>query len=71
MIKKLFDTLMVPTCQPKDSNIPMGHSFEKDGKLYYVDGKNRVCLGEHFAKTDKSVVDLVENTIRYEAKNVG
>lgn len=69
MQKILFDTLIVPAYPPKDGSIPMGYSYQLDGKLYYVDGKNRVCLDEHFADSNISVVDLVENTIRYEAKN--
>lgn len=71
MQKVLFETLIVPTCPPKDSSIPIGYSYQLDGKLYYVDGKNRVCLNEHFENTQSTVTDLIENTIRYEAKNAG
>ena len=48
----------------------MGYTFEKDGKLYYIQGENRVCLSEHFADTRKSVVDLVENTIKYDVSSM-
>lgn len=61
--------MVIPTCPPKDSSIPMGYSYQLDGKLYYVDGNNRVCLNEHFEDTQSTVTDLIENTIRYEAKN--
>ena len=60
MQKVLFETLIVPTCPPKDSSIPMGYSYQLDGKL-----------NEHFEDTQSTVTDLIENTIRYEAKNAG
>ena len=66
-----LDKLLVPTCPPKDSSILMGYAYCLDGKLYYVDGKNRVYLNEHFENTQSTVTDLIENTIRYEAKNAG
>lgn len=63
--------MIFPVCPPKDSGIPLGYSYYLDGRLYYGDGKNRVCLNEHFESGNKSIVDLIENTIRYEAKNMG
>jgi hypothetical protein len=68
---QFIDAMMMPTRQPKDRSIQLGYSFEQNGKLYYVDGKYCVCLSEHFANTKKSVTDLVENTIRYEAGKAG
>lgn len=68
MQKVLFDTLCVPIRKPKDSKITLGYSFERDGRMYYVDGKNKVCLSEHFGDTKQTVTDLVENTIRYESR---
>lgn len=66
MNNKIFDSIIISKCPPKDTSITLGYTLEKDGKLYYMDGENRVCLTEIFANKN-SVVDLVERTIRYDA----
>ena len=68
MNNKTFDSIIISKCPPKDTSITLGYNLEKDGKLYYIDGENRVCLTEIFANTKNSVVDLVESTIKYDAK---
>ena len=67
MNNKAFDSIIISKCPPKDASITLGYTIEKDGKLYYMDGGNRVCLTEIFANTKNSVVDLVESTIKYDA----
>ena len=67
MNNKVFDSIIISKSPPKDASITLGYTLEKDGKLYYMDGENRVCLTEIFANTKNSVVDLVESTIRYDA----
>jgi len=67
MNNKAFDSIIISKCPPKDASITLGYTLEKDGKLYYMDGENRVCLTEIFANTKNSVVDLVESTIKYDA----
>ena len=66
MNNKAFDSIIISKCPPKDASITLGYTIEKDGKLYYMDGENRVCLTEIFANKN-SVVDLVESTIKYDA----
>ena len=66
MNNKVFDSIIISKCPPKDASITLGYTIEKDGKLYYMDGENRVCLTEIFANKN-SVVDLVESTIKYDA----
>lgn len=34
--------------------------------LYYVIGKTKIKISEHFTKTDKTALDLLENTIKFE-----
>ena len=60
--------MICPTSPPKDVDIHMGYAYRLDGKLYYADGKTRVCLDEHFGNEKKTISDLIENTIRYEAR---
>lgn len=67
MNNKVFDSIIISKCPPKDTSITLGYTVEKDGKLYYMNGENRVCLTEIFANTENSVVDLVESTIKYDA----
>ena len=67
MNNKAFDSIIISKGPPKDASITLGYTIEKDGKLYYMDGENRVCLTEIFANTKNSVVDLVESTIKYDA----
>ena len=67
MNNKVFDSIIISKCPPKDTSITLGYTIEKDGKLYYIDDETRVCLTEIFANTKNSVVDLVESTIKYDA----
>ena len=66
MNNKVFDSIIISKCPPKDKSITLGYTVEKDGKLYYMDGENRACITEIFANKN-SVVDLVESTIKYDA----
>ena len=66
MNNKIFDSIIISKCPPKDASITLGYTIEKDGKLYYMDGENRASITEIFANKN-SVVDLVESTIKYDA----
>lgn len=39
-----------------------------DGTLYFLYGNTRIKVTEHFAENGKTVVDLLEDVILYEAK---
>lgn len=39
-----------------------------DNVLYYVSGKTKIKIKEHFAETKVTVLDLVESAIRYEKR---
>ena len=39
-----------------------------DNVLYYVSGKTRIKIKEHFAETKVTALDLVESAIRYEKR---
>ena len=66
MNNKVFDSIIISKCPPKDKSITLGYTVEKGGKLYYMDSENRACITEIFANKN-SVVDLVESTIKYDA----
>ena len=37
-----------------------------DDILYFIKGKTKVKINEHFTETDKTALDLVESTIKFE-----
>ncbi|MCM1167177.1 MAG: hypothetical protein NC299_15835 [Lachnospiraceae bacterium] len=39
-----------------------------DNVLYYISGKTRIKIKEHFAETKLTALDLVESAIRYEKR---
>ncbi len=39
-----------------------------DNVLYYISGKTKIKIKEHFAETKVTVLDLVESAIRYEKR---
>lgn len=39
-----------------------------DNVLYYVSGKTKIKIKEHFAETKVTALDLVESAIRYEKR---
>ena len=39
-----------------------------DNVLYYVSGKTRIKIKEHFAETKVTALDLVESAIKYERR---
>lgn len=52
-----------------DKNLPVKDGFSViDNVLYYVSGKTRIKIKEHFAETKVTALDLVENAIRYEKR---
>lgn len=69
MTNSVISRIIVATIEPKNKDIIKGSVVERDGKMYYISGKNTICLTEHFANTRSTVSELVENTIRYEGKN--
>ena len=42
-----------------------------DNILYYINGKTRVIIEEHFAEKGKTTEDLIEKTVIYENAHVG
>ena len=42
-----------------------------DNILYYINGKTRVIIEEHFSKKGKSAEDLIEKTVIYENAHSG
>lgn len=42
-----------------------------DNILYYINGKTRVIVEEHFAEKGKSAEDLIEKTVIYENTHGG
>lgn len=69
MIKKLFDRMITQQIKPKDEGVATGHLIERDGKAFFISGKNVICLTEHFPDTKATVTDLIERTIQYESKS--
>ena len=39
-----------------------------DNVLYYISGKTRIKIKEHFAETRVTALDLVESAIKYERR---
>lgn len=39
-----------------------------DNVLYYISGKTRIKIKEHFSETKVTALDLVESAIRYEKR---
>ena len=39
-----------------------------DNVLYYISGKTKIKIKEHFAETKVTALDLVESAIRYEKR---
>ena len=42
--------------------------FVIDNVLYYISGKTKIKIKEHFAETKVTALDLVESAIRYEKR---
>ena len=50
-----------------DKNLPTKDGFSViDNVLYYISGKTRIKIKEHFAETKVTALDLVESAIKYE-----
>ncbi len=39
-----------------------------DNVLYYISGKTKIKIKEHFAETKVTALDLVESAIKYESR---
>lgn len=39
-----------------------------DNVLYYISGKTKIMIKEHFAETKVTALDLVESAIKYEKR---
>ena len=39
-----------------------------DNVLYYISGKTKIKIKEHFAETNVTALDLVESAIKYERR---
>lgn len=68
MIKKLFDQMIITNIKPKNEVVATGYLIQRDGEMFFVSGKDTICLTEHFPDTKTTAMELVENTIRYEHK---
>jgi len=44
------------------------YRYSKDGQLYFVHGKNRIKVTEHFSDTGKPLNTLLEDLIQFSAK---
>ncbi len=52
-----------------DKNTPVKDGFSViDNVLYYISGKTKIKIKEHFAETKVTALDLVESAIRYEKR---
>ncbi len=52
-----------------DKNLPTKDGFSViDNVLYYISGKTRIKIKEHFSETKVTALDLVESAIRYEKR---
>ena len=48
---------------------PMKDGFSViDNVLYYISGKTKIKIKEHFAETKVTALDLVESAIKYERR---
>ncbi len=49
--------------------VPVKDGFSViDNMLYYVSGKTKIKIKEHFAETKLTTLDLVESAIKYEKR---
>ena len=52
-----------------DNPTPVKDGFTViDNVLYYISGKTKIKIKEHFAETKLTVLDLVESAIKYEKR---
>ena len=52
-----------------ENSLPVKDGFSViDNVLYYVSGKTRIKIKEHFAETKVTALDLVESAIRYDKR---
>ena len=59
------------TREPLDNKRAEGYLEWIDNILYYINGKTRVIIEEHFAEKGKSTEDLIEKTVIYENAHGG
>ncbi|MBD5080329.1 MAG: hypothetical protein HDT44_01015 [Ruminococcaceae bacterium] len=52
-----------------ENSMPMIDGFSViDNVLYYISGKTKIKIQEHFAETKVTALDLVESAIKYEKR---
>lgn len=52
-----------------ENAMPMKDEFSViDNVLYYISGKTKIKIKEHFAETKVTALDLVESAIKYEKR---
>lgn len=50
-----------------ENSLPVKDGFSViDNVLYYISGKTKIKIKEHFAETKVTALDLVESAIKYE-----
>ena len=58
-----------PLCEEFDLRDTSFYAVEEDGCLYYHCDHTKIKIQEHFVDHGKTMGDLLENVIRYAAKN--
>ena len=52
-----------------ENTMPVKDGFSViDNVLYYINGKTKIKIKEHFAETKVTALDLVESAIKYEKR---
>ena len=71
---KLFFKSCLLFCSKKgeakiENSTPLKDGFSViDNVLYYISGKTKIKIKEHFAETKVTALDLVESAIKYEKR---
>ena len=69
ILKSIITTILIIL---RDNSGEVSPRFENiGGILYYIEGKNRYRITEHFKDQGKSISDLIAKAIEYEQKESG
>ena len=68
-MKMTIKSILIHRALAKNKNAANGYFIEDEESLYFVSGKNRIRISEHFSKTNTTALELVETTIRFEGKD--
>ena len=72
-MKLFFKSCLLFFSRRAEANLDRGLSIKDgfsviDNVLYYISGKTKIKIKEHFAETKVTALDLVESAIRYEKR---